>query len=567
MLRSLDKVVSLDDARLMRGVPLPLVMRNLGRVLDSNGRLPGIFDLSMATEQIGDFLSHNWSTARADKFLTLAVFYNTGPAVLAAWSVGALSFALTLAGYLPWFDFKPWSVVCLNSWISGHLAFFLVFFFLQDFSRLLPVSPRLVFLDRACINQRDAVWQRKGIENLAAFLRMSRRMVVIYSGTYLQRLWTVYELASFLLLHPETLRISFLPVAWVRSVASFILGGFLLSVLHWLLFFWLHAEGLHRAVPGALYMFISILANVFWSFSVRSWQRHRHSMEETIARFSIRSAVCAVEADRRLVEGNIVTFMSCRGWASAERPQEALEKFDEAVRTQLPKCLEASLEGRGLPYWMTMTCAMTFVLFAMDHAAAEISAGSGAVRILAEAWHNVLVTFCVGPLAIAGMNAVLGRRLHIRGKAEACLCLLATVPGLALFFASWLLAQIATLQADAGAPPMAVGVMLAFSLAVLAGTVRYYRRPAAARPMRCERPATPEAAPTTASDDFSAENGSLGDKEPDVECGSFAESGSVADRGSLVEKGSESSLSEEGSGSTSSTIFTVLREDEESFTL
>jgi len=44
--------------------------------------------------------------------------------------------------------------------------------------------------------------QRQGIEKLSAFLSNSEIMVALYTDTYLLKLWTVYEVASFLALRP-----------------------------------------------------------------------------------------------------------------------------------------------------------------------------------------------------------------------------------------------------------------------------------------------------------------------------------------------------------------------------
>merc|ERR1740121_2482032 len=60
----------------------------------------------------------------------------------------------------------------------------------------------MVFLDKTCIHQTDLERQRRGILKLGAFLRSSKKMVAIYSDLYLTKLWTVYEIACFLALHP-----------------------------------------------------------------------------------------------------------------------------------------------------------------------------------------------------------------------------------------------------------------------------------------------------------------------------------------------------------------------------
>ena len=67
-------------------------------------------------------------------------------------------------------------------------------------SPLLCFHRSLAFVDKACIHQTDEALKNRGIENLLHLLLVG---VVLYTKSYLQRLWTVYELASHLLLQPQ----------------------------------------------------------------------------------------------------------------------------------------------------------------------------------------------------------------------------------------------------------------------------------------------------------------------------------------------------------------------------
>merc|ERR1719353_607782 len=64
-------------------------------------------------------------------------------------------------------------------------------------------GPR-VFLDKTCIHQTDHDLQAHGIRKLGAFQKRSRCMVILYGEEYLQKLWTVYEVASFLALRRDS---------------------------------------------------------------------------------------------------------------------------------------------------------------------------------------------------------------------------------------------------------------------------------------------------------------------------------------------------------------------------
>ncbi|KAF4661655.1 hypothetical protein FOZ61_003050 [Perkinsus olseni] len=59
----------------------------------------------------------------------------------------------------------------------------------------------MVFLDKCCIPQNDPVAKAYGISMLADYLRASKKLVILWSPNYLDRLWCVYELAVFLRTH------------------------------------------------------------------------------------------------------------------------------------------------------------------------------------------------------------------------------------------------------------------------------------------------------------------------------------------------------------------------------
>jgi hypothetical protein len=109
---------------------------------------------------------------------------------------------MTARGFLPTYHllhFGWWSPWCQ---VVGSGVFLLVLFCWQEVGRLSTCRGQLLFLDRACINQLDDDLKQRGIEHLAAFVYYSWSMLICYSDEYLQRLWTVYEVASFLMLHP-----------------------------------------------------------------------------------------------------------------------------------------------------------------------------------------------------------------------------------------------------------------------------------------------------------------------------------------------------------------------------
>ena len=116
---------------------------------------------------------------------------------------------LIAVGFVPLIDIKPEGIFeypkrSLGSCVLvGHIISMITLFTYHEL-RLCVTGWHgpAVFLDKTCIHQTDMDLQTAGIRKLGAFLRRSRCMVVLYGQEYLQKLWTVYELASFLTLCP-----------------------------------------------------------------------------------------------------------------------------------------------------------------------------------------------------------------------------------------------------------------------------------------------------------------------------------------------------------------------------
>merc|ERR1712117_185394 len=86
---------------------------------------------------------------------------------------------------------------------------------------------RTLFLDKTCIHQVDKDLQKQGILKLGAFIRKSLCLLVIYSDLYLIKLWTVYEVACFLCLHPlQNMSVvpTFLPFVFLCGLATVLVG-------------------------------------------------------------------------------------------------------------------------------------------------------------------------------------------------------------------------------------------------------------------------------------------------------------------------------------------------------
>ena len=169
------------------------------------------FELSEPTRHIDEFLSHSWSSNGRLKWLSVCLDHNGPAAVKASVLAGALvallettqlvTTGLPIAQHT-WFDGRVRGI-SFAPYLASYSAFLLVLLF----GSLLPGAVAagrnpVMFLDKICIHQQDPSLKQQGIRGINEFIRRSSRMLVCHSaaapgGSYFERLWCVFELASF----------------------------------------------------------------------------------------------------------------------------------------------------------------------------------------------------------------------------------------------------------------------------------------------------------------------------------------------------------------------------------
>ena len=219
------RVFTLKDHSILRGVRSDVVLRRRASLLgNANGSL-STFQLSQPADHLDAFISHNWCVSRGKKWLALSLHFYLFAAVVGALLSAAMVALMVILGLLPLFASdgrRDREGVCCR--LFGSLVFGSLVLFWPDFKpRRCSWHPQL-FLDKCCIHQVDLDLQRAGIESLGAFLFYSWSLVVLYTRVYTQVVWTVYEMACFLLLHPEGhlvwLHVNLPTVVLVGSVAA-----------------------------------------------------------------------------------------------------------------------------------------------------------------------------------------------------------------------------------------------------------------------------------------------------------------------------------------------------------
>eukprot|EP00443_Scrippsiella_acuminata_P003009 CAMPEP_0115272812 /NCGR_PEP_ID=MMETSP0270-20121206/54820_1 /TAXON_ID=71861 /ORGANISM="Scrippsiella trochoidea, Strain CCMP3099" /LENGTH=550 /DNA_ID=CAMNT_0002689239 /DNA_START=78 /DNA_END=1728 /DNA_ORIENTATION=- len=383
--------LTLEDASLLRGVSHFAVLRQFGRLLTNNTGRADTYDLSETTESIQAFLSHNWSTPRPVKFVALAFHFNHRSASAAALAACCAGFALTCTGVLPVYGMTYHG----GTENRGHyctvlslVTYWFVLLTYQDAALRTGRRGTRVFLDKCCIHQTDERLKRKGIEQLGAFLAKADTMLIIYSDTYTKKLWTMYELATFLAIRgPGRLVVvpaflaSMIPKAFACAAAYSLVSELLCITV------FVDYVGFSRSTVTLLttltYLPLLVAANALF----RWWAHEQRRMLEAPPRhFNYANATCFVESDRELVNGNIARYMKDLSLNQATTDEQALSAFNSLVSAEVPAALSKSLGPLGLPTRYRFIIALPAIMLLVDSTAAAIKADSeprhAAIKVL-----------------------------------------------------------------------------------------------------------------------------------------------------------------------------------------
>lgn len=388
------------SGELIRAVTLSDVTEGMGEVLTRSATADG-FQKSRPSTTIHDFVSYNWSTGRWSQYLVLAVHYNLQMATVALYLFAILVAYLTAMGWLPVFRVsQPSGTFCFFSMIAGYAAFLVFLCFGNELRQLFPIEPRLLFLDKLCIPRADEKGMVQAIKGMPAFLECSDQMLVVYSpDVYLRRLWTVYELASFLTLHRDSSRIAMCPVFKVQRLlvcsATILLGSLLTYGVGAIC----PENSLHQVIYPALEGCRTLLVFLLCFFTVRVWESEAQCAQPIINDFSVQTAKCFVEDDRALVQANICFFMrSLNKVPHTASDDTALDAFDMLVKRELPSALRTSLRQSLMHYGYILAVTSGLFLLQLDKAAARFSTGGSWPLALAALLEGFCLNFAVCPL-------------------------------------------------------------------------------------------------------------------------------------------------------------------------
>eukprot|EP00931_Biecheleriopsis_adriatica_P063416 TRINITY_DN38403_c0_g1_i1.p1 TRINITY_DN38403_c0_g1~~TRINITY_DN38403_c0_g1_i1.p1 ORF type:complete len:544 (-),score=81.64 TRINITY_DN38403_c0_g1_i1:14-1645(-) len=405
--------LSLEDPELLRATPAAEILRARGSLLKDSKGSAETFEKSMQVEQIDTFISHNWSTPAMQKWMVLSIHFNFTLAVSVSCLCMTASFILTVAGFFPCIKFGHGGMVmgrtgALTLFI-GSASLILTLFFGRGVAAILGLTGPRAFLDKTCIHQTDPELKMKGIRSLAAQLNRSSSVVVVYTETYLQKVWTVYELASALILNPNMVLVV-LPV----FMSKLVLLGALFYPIRYSAVLLLKTDATGAwGNKLARYGFDLVLFPVYLLFGIllRGWAKERLLIKKTVDQFDIRSATCAFEADRALVQANVVSFMRDFAYVNKDSSsEEAIWAFNSLVRQKVPTALVAAFGCTGISPLFLCSAFICSVGRCLDAVSAQIVSQEQGSAMLFEIYVIMTLYFSAIPNTLAFMSWVLSQK-------------------------------------------------------------------------------------------------------------------------------------------------------------
>eukprot|EP00929_Paragymnodinium_shiwhaense_P073431 TRINITY_DN37412_c0_g1_i2.p1 TRINITY_DN37412_c0_g1~~TRINITY_DN37412_c0_g1_i2.p1 ORF type:complete len:384 (-),score=22.73 TRINITY_DN37412_c0_g1_i2:166-1317(-) len=293
-MRKRCSLVSDLSGELLRGVPLDRALEGYGKHWKGNSGGQDDFLLSEVSDHIGDFISHDWRTPRAVKYVTLSYIYNSKPALIFSTLfvvvVVVVKEAVRQRGQQSVEDqSQPRALNMGFGILVGPLMYLLLLFHWQNIRARLG-RRTLLFVDKLCIAQHDEELKRKGIFGLAGFLRHSSRIVVLWSPRYFSRLWCTYELAAWFRFQRAMSSVVFVPV----GIPPIIVAAFLCNAFASVCFYIDRSfiSGRRDGRPAFFFYSMLFLSWVFIAFCLEFHCSNVRDLRHQLNSFSIELSSC-----------------------------------------------------------------------------------------------------------------------------------------------------------------------------------------------------------------------------------------------------------------------------------
>lgn len=404
----------------MRGVSPHVLLHCAGYLLKNGRQRRNDHQLSDELEEdvLDYFISHSWSVGRWRKFMALALFFNVRPALAVSITVQLFAFVGVYTGRLRLrpgnFRFFPEGVASLSLWCSilGALSFWLVICCWHERPRCCRRWRRNAFFDTVCIDQSDAAKQREGIDAITAYLCHSNCLLVVLSDQYLQRIWTVFEMTTFLAMCPLG-KVMVQPV----GLAEITFWCCLLQLLRPAVVsaranFMIFAQGEEVAnLAIGILMMLLLEVQIFVLVRVlRKWGIARSQLAHDIQTFTFRSAKCHHEPDRDEIFTAVRHLATNAGLIDTDATKnEACAAMEDRARQLVPELMQGALSPVGLPYWNALVIAMPVLAGMLDDVAVQLRDEDLGSRPHVEVLRILLVNLSIAMnlMAAVGCTSVL----------------------------------------------------------------------------------------------------------------------------------------------------------------
>ena len=348
-------------AELVQGVPCRCLLVGGGRPFRTSDKVESTRHLTRCSSY-DIFVSHDWQTSRWLKYASLLVLLNSRAAALATLVVSLALGLLVAYEALPNYS---WSVSI------GYLTFAVFFFFWQHI-RDIFLTPKLAFLDKLCIPQDNEEVKEKCILGLAGFLKHSQELVILFSESYIGRLWCIYEITAFMRTHSNQGHVQTVPV--VLPLLILLHAAWWLAVRLLILLIW-ETSQTNSTMDVLAVILIGLAVTFLSTYPLQAWVGRRltknlQSLSRQLREFDIHESKCSccsagheTPSGERIPCDRDLIYQSLADWYGndADELQGRLESFNKAVRTQFADRILTSWEEQSMPIKLFI-----YIVFSMN---------------------------------------------------------------------------------------------------------------------------------------------------------------------------------------------------------
>ncbi|CAE8741935.1 unnamed protein product [Polarella glacialis] len=373
-----------SDKSVRRGVVVTKVLRRFGKLFNHSVGTAEDYQLGQEVREVSAFITHNWSLSRWKKHMALCCYFHIVPAFVVSLIVHLLLFGLVVADKLPlspaYYGDRPYYVGCWCM-VGGWSAFWLTLFLWADVAAMFGRSGPIVFVDKVCIDQVNIDRKIEGILAIPAWLACSGTLVAVFSEELLVKLWTCFELCTFVALG-RTDKIRLEPA--LLSSASFFVSICILCFTIWQMLLKI-GDGSVKELTSALgpefTMAVDILSflglGLLTFATLTYWGRVCNRIRKQVHELDIRTAACQEEADRAVVFRALQSLSNRHisdGTVSEDQQLDELAMAEITVnmRSQLENAFLRSLGRNRLPFKYLVASIMPLLGDMLDYLAADL---------------------------------------------------------------------------------------------------------------------------------------------------------------------------------------------------